>query len=240
MSDKTVAKAFSYLLIGAASAVSLVCVRPAKQPARNTPPQEPPALGQVRKELGPPPRLAEAQQAVRRVFKHAAIIDPSRRPGFVTGDFNGDLSPDIAVILKPVDLAEMNSEFPPWMLKDPFIPPYHPAPPSLRVKKDEPLLAVIHGYGPAGWRDSQATQTYLLKNAVGDQLGAQSREEFLAANKGRRMPYLRGDLISQTLRGAPGFFYYTGATYAWYRAETPAQVTEPRLAEAGAPAQTGK
>ena len=52
------------------------------------------------------------------------------------------------------------------MLKDPFTP-IKPEMPPLRVEENELLLAVIHGYGTQGWRDAQATQTYLLKNAAG-------------------------------------------------------------------------
>src|SRR5207302_9609396 len=114
-----------------------------------------------------PPRLDEVQDVVKRVFKDAALIDTSRNSNFITGDFNGDSSQDIAIVLKPAPgkLSQMNEEFPAWILKDPFAPNQVGMPP-LRVTESEPLLAVIHGYGPNGWRDAQATQTFLLKNAV--------------------------------------------------------------------------
>ena len=39
---------------------------------------------------------------MKRVFKDSALIDTSRKPAFIAGDFNGDLSQDIAIVLKPV------------------------------------------------------------------------------------------------------------------------------------------
>ena len=60
-----------------------------------------------------PPTLSDVQAAVRRVFKDAAVLDPGRVPAFVAGDFNGDQSPDVAVILMPVaeKLAELDDVF---------------------------------------------------------------------------------------------------------------------------------
>src|SRR4051812_12250765 len=40
----------------------------------------------------PPPKPQEVQDAVKRVFKEAALIDTTRQANFVVGDFNGDQS----------------------------------------------------------------------------------------------------------------------------------------------------
>src|SRR6478609_7630072 len=103
------------------------------------------------------PKLPEVQDAVRRVFKDAAVIDSSTNPDFFTGDFNGDTSEDIAVVLRPVPnrLADLNEEYPAWLLRDPFSTERA----SVTVEKGDVLLAIIHGYGDNDWRDSQATQT---------------------------------------------------------------------------------
>lgn len=68
----------------------------------------------------PPPDLDAAQQAVKHVFKESVLIDTGRNPNFVVGDFNGDLSQDIAVVLKPAPekLSDLNEEFPNWILRD--------------------------------------------------------------------------------------------------------------------------
>ena len=89
---------------------------PAAQPAPAAEPVQLPKLS--------PPKLLEVQEAVKRVFKDAAVIDTSRSPNFMAGDFNGDLSQDIAVVLRvaPGKLAEMNEEFPAWILRDPLAP----------------------------------------------------------------------------------------------------------------------
>src|SRR6185503_12363075 len=106
------------------------------------------------------------------------IIHPDYKSSFLTGDFNGDSSQDLAVVLQPVPdrIAEMNVH-PLWLLRDPRVP-HNPRAP-LHVEKDDVLLAVIHGYGANDWRDSQATQTFLLKHVVGTDLRVQIRKEFV-------------------------------------------------------------
>ena len=165
----------------------------------------------------PPPELDQVQEAVKRVFKEAAIIDVSQRPAFIAGDFNGDLSEDIAVILKPAPdkLSEMNREFPPWLLRDPFGTP-ESAGPRLHVVATDVLLAVIHGFGPKGWRDAEATQAFLLKNAAGSAMETHSGKEFVTANQGKKLPTVRGDMLGEVLAGKSGYLYYSGATYSWY------------------------
>ena len=55
----------------------------------------------------------EVQTAIKRIFKNAVVIDASRKPSFLFGDFNGDFSQDLAVIIKPAEgkLSELNQEF---------------------------------------------------------------------------------------------------------------------------------
>lgn len=187
-----------------------------------------------------PPELHQVQEAVKRVFKEAATIDSSQNPAFVAGDFNGDLSQDIAVILKPApeNLAEMNKEYPAWILRDPFGSPESRSP-RLRVAATDVLLAVIHGYGANGWRDPQATQTYLLKKAVGSAMAARAGNEFVTANQGKKLPRLRGDLIGEVIDGKAGYLYYAEATYAWYDPKTFTGEPEPRRGH-GAPNQRVK
>lgn len=168
-----------------------------------------------------PPQLSEVQEAVKRVFQDAAVINEQRTPNFVVGDFNGDNSQDVAVMLKtaPGKIAQMNQQFPPWILKDPFVKS-EPGMAPLRVTERELLLAVIHGYGSGGWHDSQATQTYLLKNALGENVAARGKADVITANQGKKLPQLKGDLISEILRGKSGYLYYAESTYSWYDPET--------------------
>jgi hypothetical protein len=158
---------------------------------------------------------------VKRVFKEAVVIDTSRQPTFIVGDFNGDLSQDIAVVLKPAPdkLAELNEESPTWLLRD-LAGPTQPGSPRLRVAANEKLLAIIHGYDAKGWRDDQATQTFLLKNAAGSGMEAHSKKEFVAAHQGVKLPQLRGDVVGEELGGKSGYLYYAGATYSWYDPKT--------------------
>lgn len=205
------------VLVAVCSFVSS-CDQP-KQPAVEAPPLAQPdqAAEPLRLPKISPPKLLEVRAAVKRVFKDAALIDINGSPNFIAGDFNGDLSQDIAVVLRvaPGKVAEMNEEFPAWILRDPFAP-NRPATQRLRVEENDVLLAVIHGHGANDWRDPQATQTYLLKNAVGSRMEVHAGKEFVSANSGKKLPRLHGDLIGEVLRGSAGYLYYAGDTYAWY------------------------
>jgi hypothetical protein len=198
---------------------------PAYQPSPSPEPAQLPKL---------PPKLDEVQDAVKRIFKDAAVIDSGHQPNFVAGDFNGDHSQDIAVVVKPAPgkLPELNAEFPAWLLRDPFAP-NKPGTQPLRIVENEMLLAVIHGYGTNDWRDPQATQTFLLKNSVGSDIEVHLGKEFVAANRIKKMPRLHGDLIGEVLRGMSGYLYYADATYAWYDPKTFKGEPERRLVHGG-------
>ena len=187
---------------------------PAYQPTPETPPS-PERLASV-----PAPQTPEVEQAVKRVFKDLAVVHPDYKSDFLAGDFNGDLSQDLAVVLKPVPekLADINEEHPPWLLRDPRAP--HNPRAALRVEKDEALLAVIHGYGKNDWRDPEATQTFLLKNVVGSNMRVQNGMEFVRNFRLKKKPRPQGDLIGETLKGSEGYLYYNAATYSWYDPKT--------------------
>lgn len=186
------------------------------------------------------PKSEEVQEAVKRVFKSAVVIDPNRNPTFMVGDFNGDLSQDVVVILKPAEgkLSELNQEFPNWIarepLKDVLLPKskvlVHPvgarplanpaAGQTIRFEQGDVLMAIIHGHGPMGWRDSEATQTHLLRDVVGANIRTLPFKVAVKAYKGTRpFPTIYGDLIQQTLIGQSGFLHFTGGIYGWYDAK---------------------
>ena len=202
------------------TAVGLVLAGCSRQPVEEAPTPTPVQAAQhaTPPDMSPP-KLDQVQQAVKRVFKDSALLDSSHTPNYIVGDFNGDLSQDLAVVLKvvPGKIADMNEEFPMWMLRDPFAQAGTPRP---KVDDKDLLLAIIHGYGPSGWRDSEATQTYLLKNAVGSNMKLHSGKDFVAANQGKKLPRIHGDLIGEALRGASGYLYYAETTYAWYDPKT--------------------
>lgn len=185
----------------------------------------------------PPPQPSEVESALARVYQTAVVVaDAPGRASALAGDFNGDGSQDIAVVVKPnkAQLSEINSEFAAWIVEDPrrvFLPLLptrtNQAPPAhqpSQVEAGETLLAIIHGYKSEGWRNPDAKQTYLLKNANGTQMRTQTRTEARemvkaeAANSAapHRLPYMHGDLIWQVLDGKAGWLYWTGAKYGWY------------------------
>ena len=173
------------------------------------------------------PKLAEVQDAVRRVFKDCAVIDTSTKPNFFIGDFNGDSSQDLAVVLRPVPgkLSDLNEEYPAWLLRDPLAVD-RSTKTALSVAEDDHLLAIIHGYGDNNWRDTQATQTFLLKNVVGANITIQTGAEFLKSHSGRKLPRPQGDLIEQKLRGTDGYLYYARANYSWFDPKSYKQATD--------------
>lgn len=175
-------------------------------------------------EVRPPQSTTELQAVTARIYKEAVTVDSSRDDNFVIGDFNGDGSQDIVVVVKPGKgmLPELNSEYSNWIREDPLEVGKLAA---QSVKKRKPtvvnardnLLAVIHGYQAAGWRDPKATQTYLLKNAVGEKLSTESSASLHSHTTNKQpLPPLQGDVIHETLTGNPGFLYWTGARYAWH------------------------
>jgi hypothetical protein len=192
----------------------------AEKPKVEAPP--PPATAQADQPAPPVSKSTvaqanEVQDALNRVFKGSVLIDTSRKPSFTVGDFNGDLSQDVAVVLKPAPdkITQLNEEFPAWILRD-LSKSAETGGPRLRVTANDALLAVIHGYGPDGWRTHDATQTYLLKNAAGSALATQNAKDFIAANHGRKLPALRGDVIGEEVGGASRFLYYASSTYSFY------------------------
>jgi hypothetical protein len=218
--------------------LSVVSCSSDKKPLAEAPPPGPAAVLEGPPTAAaklPPPELDQVQEAVKRVFKESAIIDQNQKPSFIAGDFNGDLSEDIAVIVKPTPekLSDMNKEFSPWLLRDPF-GTHETGTPRLGVAASDVLLAVIHGFGDKGWRDPEATQTFLLKNAAGSELETRAGKDFLTANQGKKLPTLRGDLIGEVIAGKSGYLYYAGATYSWYDPKTFTGETEPRRSHGSA------
>ena len=201
----------------------------------------------------PAPEPAEIDRAIERVFKGVVTIETNRNPYFMVGDFNGDLSQDLVVVVKPAPgrLSEINDELANWILVDP-VRLAKPVPKGLpyaqlhtemvrqrpaRVDEGDVLLAVIHGFQSKGWRDPQATQTYVLKGAAGDKMGTQARKQIVWAGNEKRLPRIWGDVIAQTVGGQNGFLYYNGAKYAWYDPRTyqpvsPRTMTHGRSSEA--------
>lgn len=180
-----------------------------------------------------PPQPAEVEATLARVYQTAVTADAHGRASALTGDFNGDNSRDIAIIVKPnrAQLSEINSEFSNWIVVDPHhvITPLTagrvdqgatPPPPRAQVQAGDTLLVIIHGYKSEGWRNADAKQTYLLKNAVGvemrTQTGAEARKLVKDEAAAQHFPNVRGDLIWQILDGKAGCLYWTGAKYGWY------------------------
>jgi hypothetical protein len=227
------------LLMVAVSLGLAACSKPAPPNATDSPRPSPEVLkitadggGQPKSETTPdrqPPTLTEAQDALKRVYNRAVFVDAQPSATFVTGDFNGDGSADIAIVVSPATdmLAEINSEFANWIVADPknvsvfdpkkAVQPLPAEPGPVRVRPGDTLLAIIHGHGTAGWRDRQATQSYLLRNAAGKDVRVIPLKNFPPALKVKeRGANSRADIISQTMAGKAGFLYWAAGKYAWH------------------------
>lgn len=171
---------------------------------------------------------AEARASLERVYQRAVAVDESRPDTFVTGDFNGDGSGDLAVAVNPARdmLGELNSEFPNWIVADPrAAAPLDPdktkqAPPPagpVKIEQNDALLAIVHGHGPEGWRSPQATQSYLLKGVAAQELRAVPVMKYPPALVVRRNLNTKSDIISGKLAGADGFLYWSRGKYIWHK-----------------------
>ncbi len=158
---------------------------------------------------GQKPSERELREVIVRNYENAVTIDNSLSTPFLVGDFNGDRSEDIAIVVRPAGkkLDELNSEYVNWILED----PRQAAKIRPKINRDDLLLAVIHGIDREGWRNRMARQTYLLKNAVGNEFGTQSGREL-----NKTMPRLQGDVIREKLDGTAGIIFWTGGRYAWH------------------------
>jgi hypothetical protein len=189
-----------------------------------------------------PPQPQEVEATLARVYQSAVSAEAREHASALAGDFNGDGSQDIAIVVKPdkAQLAEINSEFANWIIEDPRLvrsavqvtrAGEAPSPPArAQVEAGDTLLAIIHGFRSEGWRNAAARQTYLLKNAVGAQMqtrtGDEARKMFKDA-VAYHLPYMRGDVIWQVLDDKAGCLYWTGAKYGWYD-----QTSYPRMTKA--------
>lgn len=164
-----------------------------------------------------------------RVYGDAVTVDTRRAPSYLVGDFNGDGSEDIAVVVKPArdKLGEINNEFANWIVEDPRavgLPDPHknvqklPQPSApVKVKDNDLLLVIIHGYKKEGWRNPEARQTYCLYDAVGGSMTSDPVKDLLGSQGNKNEATRGGDVIKETLAGEQGFIYWTGAKYAWHK-----------------------
>ncbi len=161
----------------------------------------------------PPPTASEVEDGLRRVF--GGTVRPAGARHFLVGDFNGDGAEDVAVPVspRPDRLADINDGLANWRIQDALAPD----PAEATVRPEEVLLAVVHGYGPRGWRDAQARQCYLVRHATGAPLERRPRTELLRyAQRVPDEPRLAGDVILASMGSRAGFLYWTGARYAWH------------------------
>jgi hypothetical protein len=175
-----------------------------------------------------PPTQAEVEAAFHRVFGNDLIINAANYQSFIVGDFNGDESEDLAIIARPAPhkLTDVNSEFSNWIIQDAdkafiaapgktvVVPPHQERP---RIESGEEVLAIIHGFGPRGWRNPDARQAYLVKHAAATLLGtAPSLSQ--KAIRAMKLPY-ETDIIHQLRNNKKGFLFWTGGVYAWHPSE---------------------
>jgi hypothetical protein len=166
----------------------------------------------------PPAKPEEVNDAMLRVFNGAAKINSGYAPSFLIGDFNGDKSADIAIVVNPNadSLAEINSELANWTLEDVKAQEPSAKPKTVKAEKTDTLIAIIHGVGEKGWRSEDARQTFLLKNALGTNPTVESAAEHvkdLSPTSKASAP--AGHVIQESINGHLGLIYWTGARYAW-------------------------
>jgi hypothetical protein len=200
---------------------------PVEKPIPVASPQPSPAAVAAPLPKLPAPTQAEVKAAFQRVFGSDLIAQFTPQT-FIVGDFNGDEFEDIAIIARPAPgkLDEVNSELSNWIIQDAdkaLIPSSTkkvvalPKQERPRIAQDEEVLAIIHGYGPQGWRNPDARQAYLIKHAAATFLGtAPSISQ--KAIRAMKLPY-ETEIIKQVRNNKKGFLFWTGGVYAWHPSE---------------------
>ena len=195
-------------------------IAPAPTPLAKKSPEPQPKL--------PPPTKAEVETAFHRVFGDSLVAEHGIPQFFIVGDFNGDASEDLAVIARPAPgkLDDVNSELSNWIIQDAdkaFIPTPNKKVVSLpkaelpKIEKNEEVLAIIHGFGPTGWRNPDARQSYLVKHAAAPFRGiAPSVSQ--KAIRAMKLP-VETDIINEVRNSKKGFVFWTGGVYAWHPSE---------------------
>jgi len=165
----------------------------------------------------------EVDATLQRIFGRLVIANRADHSS-VTGDFNGDGSLDLAVIVLSVktELGMINGELANWTIQDAdqfFTPPagervvFQQKQSRLSVEAGEPLLAVIHGFGKAGWRDSAARQAYLIRHAALGDLRAIRATGHIE----RAPPTVRNSDVIYEGSNHGEFLFWNGSQYAWNR-----------------------
>lgn len=207
------------------AAIAFLCGCTAKPPTRVEEPIKQNAaktfLPNSSRVVSRPASAKEVDATLQRIFGQVVVVNHGDH-SFVTGDFNGDGSPDLAVIVFPLKtrLGALNDELANWTVQDAtqfFTPPHgrrvvfrgKEARPALRA--GELLLALVHGFGNDGWRDSSARQAYLVRHAGAGPLRAVPAHEQIenapASIKNADIIYVGS--------GSTGFLFWNGSQYAW-------------------------
>jgi hypothetical protein len=170
----------------------------------------------------PPPTEAEIAQGLERAF--GAAVERAKRAHALVGDFNGDGLEDVAVPVRPQAgrIDDLNDGLANWWVQDAMQEPLSPErvpvgePALAAVEPADVLLAVIHGYGPHGWRDQRARQCYLVRNATGGPFEVRTRkslERYVGPTPaGAPLP---GEVILAAAGPRAGFVQWTGSRYRW-------------------------
>jgi hypothetical protein len=185
-----------------------------------------------------PPTAATVRAALQRVFGDAVRLDESTAPAFLAGDFNSDQSEDLMVLVRPNPqrVANLNSELANWTIQEPrhtWLPPAGqkvvklPPVSEMReqVRAAEPLIAVIHGFGPQGWRSDDARQAFLLRDVTGQVEGAFHMEHL-------PRQFAAGDVVRERLGTEHGFLYWFSGKYVW-QTGSPAQLAQEKPGNRG-------
>jgi hypothetical protein len=179
------------------------------------------------------PKLAAVTEALRASFGTSLEAVTGFNPFYLTGDFNGDGSQDILIVVR---VKGRRSELPPDVkVLNPFYRTREPAFPTDPAAKPTLAFAIIHGTN-AGWNIPQPAGKFLLlgespililendRATSGNSEDAKGLMEIVSKRGKRRAasrppPAAKGDSILLGTEATESILYWNGKTYRWQESE---------------------
>ena len=190
----------------------------------------PSAVSETKSKSLPLATAVDVRNTIARVFGDFVVLPDVHRPAFVSNDWNGDGSQDLAVIvnINVKGAAKTNAGLLNWSVQNvehvelptagAAVYTFHQKQPPVTIKNGQRVMAIVHGTGEQGWRSPEAAQAYVLVNAPSKELSTIST--IVLDEAGVALPRTTANpeqvVIGESAVGKQAL-YWTGGQYAAVR-----------------------